>query len=144
MGSPILHLDDRLLHGKILHGWSAASSPRIVLISESLDDPELAASCAEAADPAACLCLEPGGEDLPEFRQGDFWLVDSLESAAGLLRRGAFPALRIIGLREGGEELGPDFSPGAAARKLLDEMASEGLRIDIQSFPGARAWTWPP
>ncbi len=140
----ILHLDDRLLHGKILHGWSASSARRIGLISERMADPQQRTSCAEAAAPAPCLYIEPKARPLPPWAEGDFCLTDSLQLAAVLLREGAFAGLKIIGLREGGEDLGPDFSPGVASRKLLDEMALEGLRIEIQPFPGTRAWTWPP
>ncbi len=138
----ILHLDDRLLHGKILHGWSAAQASRIVLLSPRLKDSELSGLCQEAAGGSLCICLASSAK-LPEPEPGDFWLTDNLELARELLRAGNAESLKIIGLRQGGEELGPDFCPDSSSRKMLDEMASQGLRIEIQSFPSSRARIWP-
>jgi len=138
----ILHLDDRLLHGKILHGWSAAQASRIVLLSRRLEDADLSARCREAAGGIPCISLDAEAK-LPNPQPGDFWLTDNLELAGELLRSGRAECLKIIGLRQGGEELGSDFSPEEQSRKMLDEWASQGLRIEIQSFPSSSARIWP-
>jgi hypothetical protein len=138
----ILHLDDRLLHGKILHGWAAAEAPRIVLISTRLQDFGLSDRCQEAAGGSLCICLATSAK-LPEPEPGDFWLTDNLDLARELLGARKAESLKIIGMRQQGEELGPDFCPNSSSRKLLDEIASQGLRIEIQSFPSSRARIWP-
>jgi mannose/fructose/N-acetylgalactosamine-specific phosphotransferase system component IIB len=141
----ILHVDDRLLHGKILHGWSAFSARRILLISEDLDDEARVSAYKRVAHPVKLQCLLPGVDSLPPEMEGDFWLTDSLSIVKKLLeKKTQITSLVVIGLRQGGEELGPDFAPDSTVRNLLDSLTLKGLKIEIQAFPRAEAWIWPP
>ncbi|MBC8366077.1 hypothetical protein H8E52_01570 [bacterium] len=102
----------------------------------------MSSRCQEVAGGVPCICLA-GAAKLPEPDPGDFWLTDNLGLAKELLEAGLVESLKILGLRQGGEELAADFSPDSSNRKMLDEMASQGLRIEIQSFPSSPARIWP-
>jgi len=141
----ILHVDDRLLHGRILHGWNAASAARILLVSERLDDEVLRRAFRLSAEPARILFVRPVAGPIPAERKGDFWLSDSLSCVEAMLEgKASISVLKIIGLREGGEALGPDLSPSAESRSALDRLAGGGLPVFLQPFPGDRPRAWPP
>ena len=139
-----LHLDDRLLHGRILLGWAQRlDATRFILISERLADPALRQSYAAiaAAEGLEIACLAPG--EFParsgELAPDGFWLSDSAESALALWRSGLrFERLVLIGLREAeGEALGEDVAVGAGSRRALDELLAAGIRIECQRYPTA-------
>ena len=139
-----LHLDDRLLHGRILHGWLPVLKPtRIVLVARGLaGSPRAllyAASAAELGLPL--VCCEFAGEQLPAPQLGDFWLTDALPALEGLPRAGVeMKGLVIIGLREaGGQPLAEDFTPSAESLATLLQLAARGLIVSCQRFPNEPA-----
>ncbi|MCB9514701.1 MAG: hypothetical protein R3C71_03915 [Candidatus Krumholzibacteriia bacterium] len=141
-----LHLDDRLLHGRILHGWAPVLRPaRVLLVSPALADARGRALYAEAGAEldAALRFLAPGGEPPPAPAPGDFWLTDAPGGARWLLASGlAVARLVIIGLREaGGRALAEDLRAGAATLARLDDLAAAGVEILHQPFPGGPART---
>jgi mannose/fructose/N-acetylgalactosamine-specific phosphotransferase system component IIB len=138
----ILHLDDRLLHGRILHGWGAALGVRrYVLISASLVDPARRRLAEAAAAEAGCAlaCAAPGDAQLPAplSAPGDFWLTDSPETAEALLAGGTtFSELRLIGLREtGGRRVSEDVCVGERSLTGLRRLAEAGVAVAVQRFP---------
>jgi hypothetical protein len=137
-----LHLDDRLLHGRILHGWAPLLRPRrFVLAARELPGSQAAALFAAGAveSGAGVLCCDPwAGAPLPPALPGDFWLAASAPAAARLLAAGlAVERLVIIGLREAaGRPLAPDFAPSPASVDVLAAIAAGGIGVLIQRFPG--------
>ena len=138
----ILHLDDRLLHGRILHGWGAALGVRrYVLISARLADAARRQLAEAAAAEAGCAlaCAAPGDVQLPAplSAPGDFWLTDSPEAAEALLAEGtAFSELRLIGLREAqGRRFGEDVCVGERSLASLRRLAEAGVTVAVQRFP---------
>ncbi len=139
-----LHLDDRLLHGRILHGWLPVLKPtRIVLVARGLaDSPRAllyAASAAELGLPL--VCCELADAQLPAPRPGDFWLTDAPPALESLPRVGIeIKGLVIIGLREaGGQPLAEDFTPAAESLAALLQLAEGGLIVRCQRFPNEPA-----
>lgn len=139
-----LYLDDRLLHGRILHGWVPALRPRrIVLLARGLPGRAEFASYAEAAaevDTALHGC-DPWAAPPPAPAAGDFWLTDAPAAAARLLAIGPLPArLLIIGLRDPESPvLAADFAPSGENRRALAALAAQGLAVLVQRFPGETA-----
>lgn len=136
-----LHLDDRLLHGRILHGWLPALRPaRLVLVAAGLGADgraaEFAAALAELALPLLC-CDPQRAAPPPAPAAGDFWLTDA-PAHCDWLRAQGLPVARlvIIGLRDqGGAALAPDFAPAAESRRRLLALAAAGLPCLLQRFP---------
>lgn len=134
-----LYLDDRLLHGRILHGWGGALRPRrYVLVTSTALAPASgeayrAGAAARGADFAAA-SLSGGG--LPEPEAGDFWLLDSLDTALRLIGRG-FGCERLIvtGLRGGASAGDGDFALGAARRIQIARLQLDGVEVLLQAFP---------
>ena len=140
----ILHIDDRLLHGRILHGWDRGRAKRFVLISRRLADPAIRELYAQAAGKPTVF-LPMAGEDPAPEEKGDFWLADHPAAAAYLLEKGvALEALWIIALRQGGEFLRPDLTPDGVSLALLDDLRSRGLSVAYRPFLEAEAVAWPP
>ena len=144
----VLHLDDRLLHGRILHGWAQPLGVRrFVLVSARLDDADRRAQFLEAALPRDLAFVLPGNAawPAPEPEDGDFWLCDSPECAEFLLASGPAPvALILIGLREGGKPLAPDIAPSMATERSLEALVHAGLPVEIRPFPGEPGRPLPP
>ncbi len=140
-----LYLDDRLLHGRILHGWAPVLRPqRFVLAARGLPGSQQATLYAAAATEsgAAIHCCDPwGGEALPAVAAGDFWLAQEPQAAAALLAAGlAVERLVIIGLREAaGRPLAADFAPSPASLDALAALGERGVGVLVQSFPGEAA-----
>jgi mannose/fructose/N-acetylgalactosamine-specific phosphotransferase system component IIB len=139
-----LHLDDRLLHGRILHGWMPVLNPaRLLLVSPALADARGQALYADAAAElgAALRCLAPGGAPPPAPAPGDFWLTDAPDGARWLLDEGLrIQRLVIIGLREaGGRALAADLQAGESTLARLGQLARAGVQIVHQPFPGEPA-----
>jgi len=139
-----LHLDDRLLHGRILQGWGPRlGTRRYVLVSQRLPADELearyGASAAQAGceirccDPEAAAALGPPGE-------GEFWLTDNPVSAWALWQAGArIETLVLVGLRDaGGKRFAEDVVAGERSRGALATLADLGVVLQIQRFPDAR------
>ena len=141
-----LHLDDRLLHGRILHGWAPPLRVRrFVLVSARLGEADRRAQFREAALPRRLVFVLPGEAawPAPEPEEGDFWLCDSLEGVDFLLASGPVPErLTLIGLREGGAPLAADIAPSKATARKLEALARAGLAIEIRPFPGAPGLPW--
>jgi mannose/fructose/N-acetylgalactosamine-specific phosphotransferase system component IIB len=138
-----LYLDDRLLHGRILHGWLPVLRPaRIVLVARGLAGGPQAAIYAEAAAETGLplVCHEPDGA-LPLPAPGDFWLTNTPQAARGLKASGAtVERLVIIGLRDaGGLPLATDFTPTAGSLAALVQLGESGIRAVVQRFPGEPA-----
>lgn len=139
-----LHLDDRLLHGRILHGWAPTLRPqRFVLVARGLPARlEFASYAAAAAELDISLHgCDPWADPLPAPVAGDFWLTDAPAAAARLVACGCAPArLVVIGLRDPeAPALAPDFAPGPASRSALAALAAGGLPVFIQRFPSESA-----
>jgi len=136
-----LHLDDRLLHGRILHAWGERLGlRRYILISRCLADPARAALYRGVAAEAGCeiLCLplaEPW--DLPAADEGDFWLTDEPSGALALLERGGrLERLLVLGLRDpDGEDLGDGMRAGPESLATLRSLAAGGVAVEIRPFP---------
>jgi mannose/fructose/N-acetylgalactosamine-specific phosphotransferase system component IIB len=135
-----LHLDDRLLHGRILHGWGRVLKPRrYVLVSERLADPELCglhAEAAEANDAQLC-CIVPGEGMPPSAREGDFWLTDAPAAALWLLDVDRpFERLIVIGLREATGPILPDGNRiGEESLARLGELSVRAVNVELRAFP---------
>jgi len=144
-----LHLDDRLLHGRILHGWAAALRPRrFVLVSAGLPgsprEPIFAAAARELD--ASLLCLDPGGSLVPPApAPGDFWLTDSAAGARWLVESGApVERLVLVGLRDpAGHRLAEDLQVDAEPLAVLRALWCRGLLVVQQRFPGESARPLP-
>lgn len=139
-----LHLDDRLLHGRILHGWAPTLGPRrFVLVARGLPArPEFASYAAAVAELDATLHgCDPWADSPPAAAPEDFWLVEGPAAAARLLEAGLRPQrLVVIGLRDAdAAALAPDFAPGPANRRALAALAAGGLPIVVQPFPAESA-----
>ncbi len=144
-----LHLDDRLLHGRILHGWGRILKPRrYVLVSERLTDAtlcDLYADTAAGSDTELC-CFAPEQGAAPQPRENDFWLTDAPAAALWLLDAGpAYRRLTVIGLREAtGPELPDGSRIGSESMARLWELAARGVTVRLQSFPGEAPRALPP
>lgn len=139
-----LHLDDRLLHGRILHGWAPRLKPqRFVLVASGLPArAEFASYAAAAAELGISLHgCDPWVDPLPAPAAGDFWIADAPAAAARLLEAGLRPLrLVVIGLRDADTAaLAPDFAPGPASRRALAALAAGGLPVLVQPFPAETA-----
>jgi len=138
-----LHLDDRLLHGRILHGWLPVLKPaRLVLVARGLVGSPQAALYAEAAAELGLplICCEPDGSP-PPLAAADFWLTNSPQAARDLQAGGAaIRRLVIVGLRDaGGSPLAVDFTPDADSRAALLQLGESGIAVLVQRFPGEAA-----
>jgi mannose/fructose/N-acetylgalactosamine-specific phosphotransferase system component IIB len=136
-----LYLDDRLLHGRILHGWAPVLRPRrLLLVARGVRGAQVEVLYAAAAAELGVelCCLEPGGAPPPASADGDFWLTDAPENVGWLVAAGLAPRrLVVIGLREaGGRDLAKDLTVGETALAVLRELAAAGLEIVQQRFPG--------
>ena len=144
----VLHLDDRLLHGRILHGWALPLGiRRFVLVSARQAAADRRAQFREAALPRRLVFVLPGDAawPAPEPEDGDFWLCDSLEGVEFLLASGPVPeGLILIGLREGGTPLAADIAPSKKTGRRLEALSRAGLAIEIRPFPGAPGLPLPP
>ncbi len=135
-----LHLDDRLLHGRILHGWGTRLTPsRYVLVSERLVDEAARESYRMGAESAGAelLCLRSGEDAPPEPRSGEFWLTDAPETALWLRQCGvAVERLLLIGLRDAeGRELPGDYRVSASHLSGLKRLEELGVAVLLQPFP---------
>ena len=135
-----LHLDDRLLHGRILHGWGTRLAPsRYVLVSGRLADEAAWRPYRDAAAGAGAdlLYLNDGEDAPPAPRTGEFWLTDSPAAALWLLANGPAPErLLLIGLRDAeGRALPGDFRVSQAHLADLLRLADAGVAVFLQRFP---------
>ncbi len=143
-----LHLDDRLLHGRILHGWGRILKPsRYVLVSRRLADPELCGLHAETAlaSGVELKCVVPERDAPPASREGDFWLTDDPAAAHWLLDTGRpFGRLIVIGLRdERGLVLSEDNRIGEENLALLTKLTTRSVTVELRAFPGEAPRTLP-
>lgn len=135
-----LHLDDRLLHGRILHSWAERLGPaRWVLVSQSLAEPELASIYSAAAEATGAFCLVCSDvTSPPPPMTDDFWLTDDLALVRRLMTSSlGFSRLIVIGLRESEADwrLG-DFRLSEDSRRQLEEL-SQTLPVELRPFPSA-------
>lgn len=137
-----LHLDDRLLHGRILHGWGERlGTRRYVLISERLADPVLRRSFQLAAEMAGaslrCLLPEDLGAGPVHLPRDEFWLTDSAVTALRLREAGwSFERLVVIALRDDeGVRLADDLCVGDVSRRALGRLETAGVVVEHRAFP---------
>lgn len=144
-----LHLDDRLLHGRILHGWgSVLDVRRYVLLSRRLSDPQLRALHAAGAESvgAESICVQPEIDAPPAPREGDFWLTDAVATARWLVDSDPHcEGLIVIGLREeNGLALPEGNRIGDESMAELERLAAGGLKVELRPFPGQSPMPLPP
>lgn len=138
-----LHLDDRLLHGRVLHGWGSVLKPRrYVLVSATLTCAERRQLYRQNAAGTKLLCLSPGAamnETPPAPEDGDFWLTDSPAAALWLHEAGCpFRRLLLLGLRDAaGIVLGDGYRADASHLAQLRALALRGVVVELRPFPGA-------
>ena len=118
-----IHLDDRLLHGRIIHGWcERIESRRCLLVSARMTDPATCGLYRAVAEDAglSLLCVTPELA-AAELEAEDFVLTDRPACVASLLDAGlVFDELIITGLRdEAGEICGKDILLSAETKDLL-------------------------
>jgi len=142
-----LHLDDRLLHGRILHGWGrSASIRRYVLIAAAPGGSARAAVHAAAAREAGAELVQAAPGDAPPPADGDFWLADGPAAALALWRAGRrYRRLILVGLRRpGGRRLGADVAADEADLDALRALQAAGVRCELRRFPDEAGETLPP
>ncbi|MCP4546129.1 MAG: PTS sugar transporter subunit IIB [bacterium] len=135
------HLDNRCLHGRILHGWGTRLRvKRYLIFSLDLSDPQIRELYRDGARSVGCeIEFFASSADYSSHveRTGDFWLVDSPAAALELNRvEPRFERLILIGLRDqSGEVISEDVRLSADNRALLEELAAHNVSIEIRRFP---------
>ncbi|MBN2169984.1 MAG: PTS sugar transporter subunit IIB [Candidatus Krumholzibacteriota bacterium] len=142
-----LHLDDRLLHGRILHGWGRRlGARRYVLVIPAAGDPARRAVYAAVAREAGAELVLAAADAAPAPRAGDFWLADGPAAALALWRAGRrYRRLILIGLRRSaGRRLGPDITADEADLDALRALQAAGVGCERRRFPDEAGEPLPP
>ena len=154
--APLLHLDDRFLHGKILHGWGGRLGIRryLLITRAPLAADRLAGFREAAGEAGASLCVYCVGEKpsaeagaaLGEQRADDFWLCESPAAALGLIWEGRKIArLLIVAVRDAeGLSLGEEYCFGRSTIAAMRALRQAGVGLEARPFPDADALDLEP
>ena len=146
----LIRIDDRLIHGQVVLGWSRVLKPdRIVVANDRIAKSAWERKFYTASVPApikvSFLTVDETAVELLNnlYRnESVLMLFESVEDLYALVEKGIrLDEINIGGLhhRQGAEELLPYVFLTEEDRRLLRELVKRGIRLLAQDVPGSEA-----
>ena len=145
----LFRVDERLIHGQVVVGWGAQLRPdRYLVVDRDLAGSEWEQELYSLGVPERAeigfFGPEEARSELSGWQESDLRsalltrdLATMLELALGGLMEGEKVNLGGLHLRSGREEVLPYLFLDDADRKILVELANEGIEVSAQALPGS-------
>lgn len=143
----LVRIDDRLIHGQVVLGWTRVIKPdRIITANDRIAESTLERKFYAASVPpqikVSFLTIEETAVDLLNnlFQSESLLLlIESVPDVYALVKKGVqLDEINVGGLhyREGTEELLPYVFLSVEDRRLLRELVKDGVTLRAQDIPG--------